>query len=50
MDIKVSKCAITDQCVSCGACVDECPVEVIKLFIGEDDDIFYIDQLLCNCC
>ena len=30
---------ITDECLACGACVDECPNEAIS----EDDPIYVID-------
>lgn len=37
---------ITDECISCGACVDECPVEAIS----EGDDIYVIDPDACIDC
>ncbi|HCF49532.1 MAG TPA: ferredoxin [Syntrophomonas sp.] len=37
---------ITDNCVACGACVDECPLEAIK----EGEDIYIIDTELCSDC
>ena len=37
---------ITDECIACGACVDECPVEAIT----EGDDIYVIDPELCTDC
>ncbi len=37
---------ITDECVACGACEPECPVEAIK----EGDPIFVIDPELCTDC
>ena len=37
---------ITDECVSCGACEDECSANAIK----EGDDIFIIDQETCTGC
>ena len=37
---------ITEECLSCGACVDECPVEAIS----EGDDIFIIDATICVEC
>ena len=37
---------ITDTCISCGACVEECPVEAIK----EGDDKYEIDADLCIEC
>ena len=36
---------ITDECVACGTCVDECPSEAIK-----EGDIYEIDQELCTEC
>lgn len=35
-----------DECTSCGACVDECPVEAIS----EGDDFYTIDPELCTDC
>jgi NAD-dependent dihydropyrimidine dehydrogenase PreA subunit len=37
---------ITDECVSCGACAAQCPVEAI----AECDDKFVIDQDTCVEC
>ena len=37
---------ITDDCISCGACEDECPNDAISL----GDDIFVIDPDLCSEC
>jgi ferredoxin len=37
---------ITDDCVSCGVCADECPSEAIK----EGDDKYVIDQDACTDC
>ena len=37
---------ITDKCVSCGACVDSCPVEAIS----EGDSIYEIDADTCIDC
>jgi ferredoxin len=37
---------ITDDCVSCGACEDECPNTAISL----GDGIFVIDPELCTEC
>ena len=37
---------ITDACVNCGTCVDNCPVEAIS----QGDDKFVIDADICvNC-
>ena len=37
---------ITDECIKCGACVDECPVECIT----EGDDKYVIDANECVEC
>jgi len=37
---------ITDKCVSCGDCVDECPVEAIS----EGDDKYVVDADTCVDC
>ena len=37
---------ITDECLACGACIDECPNEAIS----EGDDIYVIDPNLCTEC
>ncbi len=37
---------ITDDCISCGICVDECPVSCIS----EGDSIYVIDQEQCIEC
>lgn len=37
---------ITDDCVACGSCVDECPVEAIS----EGDPIYIIDAEKCTDC
>ena len=39
---------ITDECISCGACADECPEEAIS----ENDELdrFEIDQSKCTQC
>jgi len=37
---------ITDECISCGACEPECPVEAIS----EGDEIFEIDPDVCVEC
>jgi ferredoxin len=37
---------ITDECISCGACEAECPVEAIT----QGDDIYVIDPELCISC
>ncbi len=37
---------ITDECVACGACEPECPVEAIS----EGDPIYVIDPEKCTDC
>jgi len=37
---------ISDECISCGACVDECPVEAIS----EGEDQYVIDADTCTDC
>ena len=37
---------INDACVSCGACVADCPVEAIT----ENDGQYFIDPDLCTDC
>ncbi len=37
---------ITDECISCGACEPECPVEAIS----EGEDHFEIDANVCVEC
>ena len=37
---------ITDECVACGACESECPVECIK----EGDGKYIIDKDVCTEC
>jgi len=37
---------ITDECVSCGACQDECPNEAIS----EGDSQYVIDPEKCTSC
>jgi len=37
---------ITEDCLACGACVDECPNEAIS----EGTDIYVIDPELCDDC
>lgn len=37
---------ITEECINCGACIDECPVEAIT----EGDEISSINAELCTDC
>ena len=37
---------ITDECISCGACEAECPVNAIS----EGDEYYVIDPQLCVMC
>ena len=37
---------ITDDCISCGSCAGECPVEAIS----EGDDMYVIDPDVCTDC
>ena len=37
---------ITEDCVSCGTCQPECPVDAIS----EDDDGYVIDAAKCTAC
>lgn len=44
--IHIMAYVITEECVSCGACAAQCPVEAIS----EGDDRFVIDQDTCVEC
>ena len=37
---------ISEECLACGVCMDECPVEAIS----EGDDIFVIEARDCTDC
>ncbi|HDR91004.1 MAG TPA: 4Fe-4S dicluster domain-containing protein [candidate division Zixibacteria bacterium] len=37
---------ISDDCIACGACEPECPVDAIS----EGDEIYVIDPELCTDC
>ncbi|MFO7915117.1 MAG: 4Fe-4S binding protein [Candidatus Krumholzibacteriales bacterium] len=37
---------ITDECIACGSCLPECPVEAIE----EGEEKFTIDPELCTDC
>ena len=36
---------INEDCIACGACIDECPVEAIS-----EGDIYVIDPEICTDC
>ena len=36
---------ISDECIACGSCIDECPVEAIS-----EGDIYVIDAAACTDC
>ena len=36
---------ISDDCIACGTCIDECPVEAIS-----EGDIYKIDPSICADC
>jgi len=38
--------SINDECIACGSCESECPVQAIS----EGDDKYTIDQSLCTDC
>jgi ferredoxin len=38
--------SINDECIACGSCESECPVQAIS----EGDDKYTIDQKLCTDC
>jgi ferredoxin len=39
---------ITDECIACGTCEAECPVEAISE--ADSGDIYVIDQDICTEC
>ncbi len=43
--IKIMAYKITDACVGCGTCIDECPVEAISA-----GDLYVIDASACIDC
>ena len=46
LDVNELSYMITDDCVCCGTCFEECPVEAISM----SDDKFSIDPKRCICC
>lgn len=43
--IRVMAYKISEECIACGTCIDECPVEAIS-----EGDIYKIDADLCTDC
>lgn len=37
---------ITDECISCGSCIEECPTQAIS----ESNDVYAINPELCTDC
>lgn len=46
MEVSELAYRINDECINCGACAPECPVEVIS----EGDDKYIIDEEGCIDC
>ena len=46
MEVLIMAYVISDECVSCGTCVEECPVSAIS----EGEGKFEIDADLCVSC
>ena len=46
MEVNIMAYIITDACVSCGSCADQCPVEAIS----EGEGKFVIDADVCVSC
>ena len=46
MEVKIMAYVITDACVSCGSCADQCPVEAIS----EGEGKYVIDADVCVSC
>ncbi|OQC58988.1 MAG: Ferredoxin [Bacteroidetes bacterium ADurb.Bin012] len=42
---KIMAYVITEDCIACGTCIDECPVEAIS-----EGDIYKIDPDMCTDC
>ncbi|MFA5589017.1 MAG: 4Fe-4S binding protein [Mariniphaga sp.] len=36
---------ISEDCIACGSCIDECPVDAIS-----EGDIYFIDPEICSDC
>lgn len=45
LKIAIMAYKISDECIACGACPDECPVDAIS-----EGDIYTIDPDLCTDC
>jgi ferredoxin len=45
INIKAMSYKITEECIACGTCIDECPVNAIA-----EGDIYVIDPELCTDC
>ena len=46
MEVNIMAFVITDACVSCGSCADQCPVEAIS----EGEGKYVIDADVCVSC
>ena len=45
LNLKKMAYVITDDCIACGTCIDECPVEAIS-----EGDIYSINPDVCTEC
>ena len=45
LNFKENGLRISDDCIACGTCIDECPVEAIS-----EGDIYHINPDLCTEC
>jgi ferredoxin len=45
INLKTMAHVITDDCIACGTCIDECPVGAIS-----EGDIYKIDPEICTEC